>query len=348
MTRRWLLLALLLLPTTTFAFDAHLIDALLSDDAGARLEAYEIAGALTDSDKINLAPFLVDYLEDKEKGERAAQALCHMGDVVVPYLDRHARTTRPGAEYADMGLLMEGEAGDHAMAQILRNGDPASVKLALQVMKTAGVMPPETGAEVSRLADEKDPAFGAAAKDALDAVAAAKAKGPKSERREASLSDALTAPEVTRRRNAARQLVGQPVDADTAKLLSRAASNESEDPDVRFYSALSLLSDQWSASPEMMQTLITTAGQTKTDVAEALGAALRSHGPAAREALTEALDGGKIDRSTYDSLSRLLGDEPENSPTPGDKFSPRQPDTSHFRTRQSAADSFSHNKPTPP
>ena len=346
----FLLLSALLLARPSGAVDPALADALLNADSGTRSGAYERMDALGDPEKANLAGYLADHLEDAEAGERAAIALCRLGDIGVPYLDQHARTSFAGAEYAVMGLLMGRGKGPEVAAAILRNGDDAAVRRVLNVIASSGVMPPAVAAQVKEVSQDRRFASEAkAAQEAVEKRAKEQKQTPVGDDKTAGqLKAALSATDPEQRRSTVRSMVGGALDGDTAHLLSQTAANSSEDPDVRFYSALALLKDQWgSAGGDTMNTLLEVAPKAHgEDVIPKLIAALQSTGDAGKQAMVEALDSGKIDRATYDQILSLMAagtgtGQPAGSasPTP----SPWTPDGSHFKTRQPAADAFGKN-----
>lgn len=179
------------------AFDPKLVDALVDADAAKRKAAYAAAAALDPADQVNLAPFLSEKLDDPAQGELASLALCRLGNVGVPFLDRRARMDAPGAEYADMGLIMGPPAGQKAMAAILQNGDEAAVVRGLSVVEASAEMPAVVGIEVKRLAEDSNPRFSVPAKSALAAVekaAKAKTKEAPNKMSEMSLLDDQSAP----------------------------------------------------------------------------------------------------------------------------------------------------------
>lgn len=329
------------------AVDPALADAVIDADSTVRQGAYEKMNDLSDPEKVNLAAYLADQLNDSPSGERAAMGLCRLGDPGVPFLDQQARTSFPGAQFAVMGLLMGTGKGPDAVAAIIRNGDEAAVHRVLAVIAAAGAMPAVVGDEVKNLA--QDPRFAAEAKVAQEAVTKHGKEQKSSEAASVApldqLKAALASPDVEQRRSAVRSLVGGAFDGDVARLLSQTASNASEDADVRFYSALALFKDRWGgAGGDVMKTLLEQGTQAKgDDVIPKLVAALQATGDAGKQALVEALDSGKIDRSTYDQIQSMLGGGLGEA-SPSSSASPWTPDDSGFKTRQSAADAFSKNR----
>jgi len=275
------LLVLLILPLRgVLAFEPALVDQLMDPDGLNRQGAYQRAAELSTAEKINLAPFLAERLDDAKRGEFAAMALSRLGDVGVPYLDRHARSSIPGSEFAAMGLLVGKASGPSALAAILRDGDEKAVLRSLAVIEASTVMPPVVGEEVKRLAGDTNLHFTRPARAALEAVAKA-AQAPQDAASTGTDMDLLNAPGAS------------------------------------------------APSEEMLTKLL---------------AELRSSGPAGQQALSDALDSGAIDKDMYDQIQTMLGASPSTRSTPVAEKTPWQPDTSQYKTRQSAADSFSKNR----